>query len=141
MRLRSPRSSTVGVMQSPKTLDVAALAALRELQEPGAPDIVLEVVRMFLGDSAQCREAAERALVAGDASALAFAAHRLRGSAALLGLERLQQTAEDVERVANLGGPTEWAARLHRMQDALAEADEALRAASLGRAARAPRRS
>jgi HPt (histidine-containing phosphotransfer) domain-containing protein len=128
-------------MESPKVLDGEALAALRELQEPGAPDIVLEVVRMFLDDSAQCRQAAERALAAGDASALAFAAHRLRGSAALLGLNRLQQTADDLERVANLGGPTEWAARLHRMQEALVEAHDALSAASLVRADNAPDRT
>lgn len=121
-------------MEPPKTLGFEALAALRELQEPGAPDIVLEVVRMFLDDSAHCRQAAERALAAGDASALAFAAHRLKGSAGLLGLGRLQQSADDLERVANLGGPTEWAARLHRMRDAVIEAHEALRAAGLMRA-------
>lgn len=121
-------------MESPKVLDLDALSALRELQEPNTPDIVLEVVRMFVDDSEQCRVAAERALAAGNASALAFSAHRLRGSAALLGLCRLQQTADDLERVANLGGPTEWAARLHRMQDALDEANDALRTASLVRA-------
>jgi HPt (histidine-containing phosphotransfer) domain-containing protein len=119
-------------MDTPKVLDVAALMSLRELQEPGAPDIVLEVVRMFAADSAQCRHAAERALAAGDASALAFAAHRLRGSAGLLGLGRLQQAADDLERVANLGGPTEWAARLRRMQHALAEAHASLREHSIG---------
>ena len=123
-------------MESPKVLDLEALAALRELQEPDAPDIVLEVVRMFVDDSAQCQQAAERALAAGDATALAFAAHRLRGSAGLLGLLALQQTADDLERVANLGGPTEWAARLQRMLDALADARDALRAASPVRADR-----
>ena len=121
-------------MESPKVLDLDALRALRELQEPDTPDIVLDVVRMFVDDSEQCRVAAERALAAGNASALAFSAHRLRGGAALLGLCQLQQTADDLERVANRGGPTEWAARLHRMRDALAEANAALRTASSVRA-------
>jgi HPt (histidine-containing phosphotransfer) domain-containing protein len=124
-------------MEPPKVLNFEAVAALRELQASGAPDIVLEVVRMFLDDSTHCREAAERALAAGDASALAFAAHRLKGSAGLLGLGRLQQSADALERVANLGGPTEWTARLHRMHDALIEAHDALRAARLMRADRA----
>lgn len=119
-------------MDTLKVLDVDALSSLRELQAPGAPDIVLEVVRMFAEDSIRCRQAAERAIAAGDASALAFAAHRLRSSAGLLGLSRLRQAAEDLERVANLGGPTEWAARLRRVRDALAEADAALRTHNIG---------
>lgn len=117
-------------MESHKVLDDAALVSLRKLQEPGEPDIVTEVVRMFFEDSAKCREAAESAFAASDAASLAVAAHRLRGSASLLGLERLEQRAEDLEEVAVCGGPNEWATRLFRVQEALIEASLALRAAS-----------
>jgi len=118
-------------MESHKILDDAALVSLRKLQEPGAPDIVTEVVRLFVDDSAKCREAAESAFAASDATSLAVAAHRLRGSASLLGLERLQQSAKDLEEIAVVGGPNEWATRLFRVQEALSEALLALRNASL----------
>ena len=118
-------------MDTHKVFDPEALRALRRLQDPGEPDIVAEVLRMFFDDSSQCRRAADDALAAGDATALAVAAHRLRSSAGLLGLQRLQQSAVDLEQVANTGGPTEWAARLFRVQEALGEACEALREASV----------
>lgn len=114
-------------MQSLKVLDRAMLDSLRELQAPGDPDIIDELVRMFTADSALCRRAAEEALQARDANALAVAAHRLRGSAGLLGLQRLQRAAEELERVANVGGPSEWTARMLRVGEALAEAQSALK--------------
>jgi HPt (histidine-containing phosphotransfer) domain-containing protein len=117
-------------MDSHKVLHDEALTALRKLQDPGEPDIVVEVVHMFFEDSAKCREAAESAFAERDAASLAVAAHRLRGSASLLGLERLQHTAEDLEEIANIGGPTDWAARLFRLQEALSEAHLALREAT-----------
>lgn len=118
-------------MQSLKVLDRAMLDSLRELQAPGDPDIIDELVRMFTADSARCCAAAEDALHRRDATALAVAAHRLRGSAGLLGLQRLQRAAEALERVANVGGPSEWAARMLLVGEALAEAQLALKQLSL----------
>lgn len=114
-----------------KVLDREALETLRNLQDPNEPDLVAEVTQVFFEDSTRCREAAERAFADKDPSALALAAHRLRGSAGLLGLQQLQQSAEDLEHVANVGEPTEWAARLFRMREAIDDAYLALREAAL----------
>jgi HPt (histidine-containing phosphotransfer) domain-containing protein len=118
-------------MQSLKVLDRAMLDSLRERQSPGDPDIIGELLRMFTADSAVCRAAAEHAVRVRDAAALAVAAHRLRGSARLLGLQRLQRAAEELERVANVGGPSEWTARMLRVSEALAEAQGALKQVTL----------
>ena len=117
----------VDAMDTHKVLDSEALTSLRTLQDPGEPDIVSEVVRMFFEDSDKCRVAAESAFALSDSSGLAVAAHRLRGSASLLGLQRLQQSAEDLEQIANVGGRTDWATRLFRVQETLSEAHAALR--------------
>lgn len=113
-------------MDTLRVLDGDAVATLKLLQEPGESDILDEVIRLFAIDAVSCHDAAERALRKHDATRLGLAAHRLCGSAAMLGLRQLQKAAEDLERVANVGGPSEWAARLVRMRDALAAALTAL---------------
>lgn len=115
-------------MDTLRVLDGDAVATLKLLQEPGEADILDEVIRLFAIDAVSCRDAAERALRNHDATSLGLAAHRLHGSAGMLGLRQLQKAAEDLERVANVGGPSEWAARLVRVRDALAAALTAIAA-------------
>ncbi len=78
-------------------VDWARLTALRELQAPDEPDIVLELVAMFHADSAQRMSRLREAAVTGDVRTLRFEAHSLRGTAAVFSAESLRACAEAVE--------------------------------------------
>lgn len=89
--------------------------ALRELNEPGEPDIVKEVVDLFLDDlPGRIRAMREHA---SDGEELKRAAHALKGSARNLGAELLAACAERIEVCAR-------EARLHQAAPHLAELPE-----------------
>jgi HPt (histidine-containing phosphotransfer) domain-containing protein len=79
------------------------LLALRDLQEPGEPDLVAEIVEMFRADGNARLARARGALARTDAAALRLEAHSLRGSAGVIGADVLSDAALDVERCATGG--------------------------------------
>ncbi|MDP1569150.1 MAG: Hpt domain-containing protein [Vicinamibacterales bacterium] len=89
-------------------LDHATLDRLRELNEPGEPDIVIEVLTLFLEDAPARVAAVAAAQAAGDARGLERAAHGLKGSAGNIGALRLQALChriEDLGRLEEAGDP------------------------------------
>jgi HPt (histidine-containing phosphotransfer) domain-containing protein len=99
--------------EKPQTLDLAALASLRELQETGEPDIVTEIGGLFLEHapkklSAIC-DAAERK----DAKALQMAAHSLKSSSAYVGAMKLSALCKELEDMGR-SGSTQGAAEKAR---------------------------
>lgn len=75
----------------------SALARIRELQGPGDPDLLTEMIEAFLesapGHLAQIADALARE----DAERLADGAHTLKGGAAYLGAKELQQVCLELE--------------------------------------------
>ena len=101
-------------------VDWGRLEALRDLQSEGEPDVVVEVIAMFQEDSVARLARARDAFACGGRKSLKREAHSLRGSAGLLGAERLRETAEAVERHAG------WSSALGPLVDAMAEAISAV---------------
>ncbi len=102
-------------------VDDAALEALRALQEPEGPDVVQEMIELFLGDLAARHEAITAALAGGQADRLRAEAHALKSSAAYIGAPRLAEAAkalEQVARAADLPGAQVAAARLAQEAEA-----------------------
>jgi HPt (histidine-containing phosphotransfer) domain-containing protein len=77
-------------------LDPAVLDTLRSLNRPGEPDLVEQVLTMFLEDSPARIEAMSTAIGARDAVQLQRAAHNLKGSAANVGATELQRLSADL---------------------------------------------
>jgi CheY-like chemotaxis protein/HPt (histidine-containing phosphotransfer) domain-containing protein len=103
-------------------LDPARLAVLRSLPGPG-PDGLLEVVAAaFAADAPARLEALRDAARAGDAAALARAAHALKGAAANLGALAVARLSGELEALGR-GGATGAAVPM------LAELEEESRAA------------
>lgn len=86
-------------------LDPATLDRLRELNEPGEPDIVIELLTLFLADAPARLAAVAAAQRAGDARGLQRGAHGLKGAAANIGALRLQALCHRLEDLGRLGEP------------------------------------
>ncbi len=84
-------------------LDLAVLESLRQLTQPGEPDVLGEVLATFLAD-APGRVAAITAAIQGrDAPALLRAAHTFKGAAGSIGADRLHGHCRDLEHAARNG--------------------------------------
>lgn len=98
-------------------LDRAVIESLRQLNQPGEPDVVQQVLTLFLADAqlrlADVSDAIDRA----DPAALERAAHTFKGAAASIGASRLQRCCRELETLGKDGTVT-GAARLF---DALRE--------------------
>ncbi len=85
-------------------VDQRVLANLRaELQMEGEPDVVEELVGLFLAGSPATIQALHTAVAKGDAQGVREAAHRLKGSAASLGAGPLAALSATLESDARAG--------------------------------------
>lgn len=94
-----------------KSVDQAVLDQLRELNEHGEPDILTELIDLFLRDTPPRLVALKDAIKEGDAQALSQTAHTLKGSSASLGATRLAALNAELEKKASHGS-LEEASRL-----------------------------
>ena len=70
-------------------LDRAALAILRGMQEPGQPDLVVEMTTVFLADARRRIGEIETAIARSDAAEVHSVAHAMKGAAWIIGAMRL----------------------------------------------------
>jgi HPt (histidine-containing phosphotransfer) domain-containing protein len=70
-------------------LDRAAFAVLRGMQEPGQPDLVVEMTTVFLTDAGRRIGEIEMAIARSDAAEVHSEAHALKGGAWIIGAVRL----------------------------------------------------
>jgi HPt (histidine-containing phosphotransfer) domain-containing protein len=83
-----------------KPVDPEVLQMLADLQEPGEPDLLRELITLFLRDTPERLDALRRALAREDLETTGRAAHSLKGSAANLGAAGLQTLAASAEAAA-----------------------------------------
>lgn len=80
-------------------LDPGVLATLRQLNEPGHPDVLQEVLRLFLSDAPARLTSITAAIDRKDAAALERAAHTLKGAAGSIGATALQRACKEMEEL------------------------------------------
>ena len=98
----------------PPAVDPEVIEMLASLQEPGEPDLVVELVTLFLRDTPdRLRELEGRPL---DPARTARVAHSVKGSAGNLGASHLQELASRLEHAGHVAQP---GAELARLADAL----------------------
>ncbi len=97
-------------------VDPAVLAELRQLDETG--ELLVTLIRHFLDETPQLLAAMQTALSQANATALAEAAHALKGSSGNLGAHRLQRLCGELQR---LGDAHELAPVVDRLADLEAE--------------------
>lgn len=107
---RASRIPDMDMTPLPSPVDADVLEMLDSLQEPGEPDLLAELVALFLRDTPdrlqQLREHAA------DAAAVARIAHAVKGSAGNLGATHLLATATRLEQAAHDDQPPTALVRL-----------------------------
>jgi HPt (histidine-containing phosphotransfer) domain-containing protein len=94
---------SISASEQSQAIDFSVLDDLRVLHATGEPDLVAEVVQLFLDDSPRRVSAIRAAAAAGDASQLGEAAHGLKGSAANVGAVQLRALCERLEHLGKSG--------------------------------------
>jgi PAS domain S-box-containing protein len=101
---------------APETLDLNIINGLRDLQEPGQPDPLAELIELFLRDARPRLEQMAQAAAAGDWPRLAAQAHTLKGSTSNLGARRLSSLCATLERQAKAQDSAQAPATLAEVQ-------------------------
>lgn len=83
----------------PEAVDMTMLASFEEAQIDGEPDLVVELIDLYLTDAAAKMAALRGALVNSDETALRRLAHCLRGSSGNLGARQVAALCEELEQV------------------------------------------
>ena len=84
-------------------LDPEVVEQLRSLAQAGNPELLDKLQESFTRDTPVRLASLRAAVVAGDADAVAFNVHTLKGSAANLGAGQIVTTCQQIERIT--GGP------------------------------------
>ena len=115
---------------SPDTplLDRSMIEGLRDLSEPGEPDLLAELVDLFLEDAPPRLETLRIALVEGDAQRVKRVSHALKGSSSNMGATRMAEICARLEDVGTLGEFSEASDLLKRLEAEFARARSALEA-------------
>ena len=90
-------------MSDDPVLDPAVTSALRTLTAPGEPDVLAEVLNLFLAEVPPRMTRLRNAWVAGNIQEVQRAAHSLKGSAGNIGARRLYAVCSQLDDKARLG--------------------------------------
>lgn len=89
-------------MSGDDALDPAVVEQLRALARAGNSELLVKLHAAFARDTPARLEALRAAVAAGDAEAITFNAHTLKGSAANLGALQVAETCDRIERLPAL---------------------------------------
>ncbi|MCU1267241.1 MAG: putative Histidine kinase (modular protein) [Acidobacteria bacterium] len=112
-------------------IDPSQLAALREIQQPGQPDFVTELIDLFLEETETHLEALRQASANNDATEVRRLAHLLKGSSANIGARKIAALYAEMEgNVQTNGEGTRLLARIEMEFAAVRKALQAERKGS-----------
>ena len=84
-------------------LDPAVIETLRQLTPPGEPDVLQEILRMFLAEVPPRIDRLRNAWAAGNIEEVHRAAHSLKGSAGNIGAQRLLAVCRQLDEKGRSG--------------------------------------
>lgn len=113
-----------------ESIDMAVVDELLSLSGDGDPELLVDLIKMFLDDGPEKVQTITEGLAAGDLEAVERAAHALKGSAGSLGAVLVQRDCENLQ-VSSRNGDRERVEALARdllghFQEARAELEALL---------------
>ena len=98
----TPPASELG-SEPGDTIDQAVLDGYRMLQDDGQPDVVTELIDVYLEDLPGRLASVRDAVAGGEPAAIRSAAHALKGSSASIGAVRLAAVSGELEALGRQG--------------------------------------
>jgi HPt (histidine-containing phosphotransfer) domain-containing protein len=80
-------------------IDLSGLTSLADLRSIGEPDLIVELIDLYLEDASERIQAIKAAAARADATVLKQAAHTLKGSSAGLGFHQIAELSEQLEQL------------------------------------------
>jgi len=108
------------------SIDMAVLEGFRELQTDGSPDLVAELIEMFLRDTTSRLAVMRKAVFEENVQAIRQDAHSLKGSSSNLGAHRMAALTSELEQLIQNESVHGADAILNRMEDEFARVRELL---------------
>lgn len=127
-------SATTPVMAQERlaAVDLSVLAGLREIQQPGKPDLVTELIDLFLKDSAVQLKLLREAVSQGATQEVRRLAHQLKGSSGNIGAGPMAALSESLEQTEGKNGDaTALMVKLEREIEGVTQALQAERRPAL----------
>ena len=90
-------------MRPVSALDPAVIASLRQLTPPGEPDVLIEILNVFLAEVPRRIDRLKAAWRDGDAAAVQRAAHSLKGSSGNIGADALAEVSREIDERTKAG--------------------------------------
>lgn len=106
--------------ETPDAVDLAVLAGLEGAQVEGEPDIVVELMELYLEDASGKLAAMHEDLTEKGGGSVGRFAHSLRGSSANLGARRVAALCEELERLGEGDPSCGGGVLLNRLESELA---------------------
>src|SRR5437868_13041787 len=110
------------------TVDMSMLNDLAAAQVAGAPDLIVELIDLYLEDTLRRMANMQAAIAATDNAALKQSAHAPRGSSASLGARQMAALCAELEGLASADSWPTARALLNRLQQAFADVRQAFAA-------------
>jgi two-component system sensor histidine kinase/response regulator len=98
-------------------IDRSVLVSLRELQVEGEPEILSELIELFLDDVPRHLAALREAVQAGDARSVERIAHTLKGSCGNMGAVRMEAISAELEEIGRSEDLKAARARISRLEE------------------------
>lgn len=90
-----------GAYVKENVIDLTAIQGIRRLQKPGRPDLLKELIALFIESTADNMKTLRTAVTNNDLETVSRIAHILKSSAANLGANKLSQTCYELEKIGN----------------------------------------
>ena len=90
-------------MTARQVLDPAVVESLRQLTPPGEPDVLVEILTVFLADVPQRIDQLKNAWRDGKAAEVQRAAHSLKGSSGNIGADALYEVCKQIDERSKAG--------------------------------------
>lgn len=111
----------------PDAVDMAVLRAFEEIQAEGEPDLIVELIDLYLKDAPVKLASMQEAVAREDSGSLRRAAHGLRGSSASIGAAQVAALCDGLEHASRVDSAGQLVEQLGRELEGARRALEAER--------------
>jgi CheY-like chemotaxis protein/anti-sigma regulatory factor (Ser/Thr protein kinase) len=124
-----------GIESSAAAIDQSVLDVIRDMEDEEDPDMLAEIVGLYLGRAPELLQAMQEAVANRDAEPLRVAAHTLKSSSANVGARVLADLCRELEELGRGGSLDNAASKLSLLYDEYRRVDAALSVELKGNAA------